>query len=617
MMAKWIRHADTLILMNAQFDLLYLRAFSPLLRALLNGRHTIIDLAAINFLESDVRPERSLKTIGPVLLTHSYEATASQQFHRNDTGIQQMHQYNAEDTHNTIRAVAELARRLTLRSRSDPTFVYPGPRPSNTTSDLLSSNPVTFYSDLIWSCIQMSENGVPYSRPRLEAYESRLLSRLTKLQAECEARSLLLSGPGSTKSKLAFLEAAVCEAEAHQNSKGNLGLRENPNLQYTEKTKNLKTDDANRNFIAENLPPSSPALSTLRLWGHFSRFQKLYSSYVYPMLHHRRNKPDDRKRVLLPCDAGRINLRLLDPSIHISYPTWFIVPSSVKDGSGSSGGTQQARITCKDGPHQTDPPAIKRFRTSRFRSGSLVSIDLSQIELRVAALLSGDRAMVSEYAREFLGEKSDLHASMARDIFGSNVHLTPGYGSGDSARDPRQWAKQINFLVLFAGGPNKCQETLLRECGREFPIEECQRIVYSARAARPDLIRWQDVLVDTAHKSGRITVPILGQSRTFAPGGKYDKNEIVNFPIQLWAGNILIQIQSRLARRLRDNPLCLMYLNVYDALYFDVANDLELDRLRTMIQEEVDYVANEGYWHQLQELTGVRIPLKYDFSGAH
>lgn len=619
LLARWLNYADTLILMNAQFDLLYLRAFSPILREILNGRHTIIDLAAINYLESDVRPERSLKTIGPVLLTHSYDKTASSQFPRTAEGTQQMHLYNAEDTHNTIRAVAELSRRICKRPLDEPNYVLPGPDPINATSDLFGSTPLTFYTDLIWSCVFMSENGVPFSRSRLQQLEAALMQKIERSRRLAEARGLLLDGPGSQKSKLSFLEAAVNEAEVYQLSIGNPNFRESPNLQYTEKTRNLKTDDANRNFINANLPPESNAQRTLRIWSIFSRAQKLFSSYVFPMLYHRRNKPDDRRRVLLPPvpqhrRRGGVRPYPAQEDTYISYPTWFIVPSSSKDGAGSSGGTQQARITCKDGPHQTDPPAIQRCRASRFLNGSLASFDLSQIELRVAALLSGDHNLRSAYAVELEGGKADVHADMAISVFGPSVKLQAGYGTGDSLVDPRQWAKQINFLILFAGGPNKLQETLLRECGREFPISECQSIVNSAKRARPQLIQWQDTLVEVAHRAGRITLPVLGQSRSFAPGGKYDKNEIVNFPIQAWAGNILIQIQARLCKRLYSDRHIIPFLNVYDALYFDVDGPTHMARLEEMIAEEVQWVATCGYWHQLSVLTQSNLLLRYDFT---
>ena len=73
----WLRHADTIVGMNLPFDILWLRAFTPELALALSGRHTLIDLSVVNFLHSELRPERSLKSLGPVLGTHSYRDDAT------------------------------------------------------------------------------------------------------------------------------------------------------------------------------------------------------------------------------------------------------------------------------------------------------------------------------------------------------------------------------------------------------------------------------------------------------------------------------------------------------------------------------------------------------------
>lgn len=124
---KWIRWADTIIGTNLPFDISYLRMV-PEIRPLLNqNSHTLIDLMVLNFLHDETRPERSLKTLGPVLRTHRYGPETTLKFKRFLSPLDpDLHVYNCSDTHNTILAVAELARRVIVEFGDTPHEENPG-----------------------------------------------------------------------------------------------------------------------------------------------------------------------------------------------------------------------------------------------------------------------------------------------------------------------------------------------------------------------------------------------------------------------------------------------------------------------------------------------------------
>ena len=67
----------------------------------------------------------------------------------------------------------------------------------------------------------------------------------------------------------------------------------------------------------------------------------------------------------------------------------------------------------------------------------LVKADYSQIELRIAAKLTGDKAMLDAYGR---GE--DLHTATARRVLGVTKVTKP----------QRQLAKAVNFGLLYGQG---------------------------------------------------------------------------------------------------------------------------------------------------------------------
>jgi DNA polymerase-1 len=77
----------------------------------------------------------------------------------------------------------------------------------------------------------------------------------------------------------------------------------------------------------------------------------------------------------------------------------------------------------------------------------LLSLDYSQIELRIVAHLAQDKNMMRVFKN---GE--DIHANTAREIFGISSSSSPsgrGQGEGEITKDMRRDAKTINFGILY------------------------------------------------------------------------------------------------------------------------------------------------------------------------
>ena len=73
----------------------------------------------------------------------------------------------------------------------------------------------------------------------------------------------------------------------------------------------------------------------------------------------------------------------------------------------------------------------------------LVSCDYSQVELRAAAMLSGDETLV-----EVFNNKEDIHSRVALEMF------------GEESADNRRKAKVINFGILYGMGANALRKNL-------------------------------------------------------------------------------------------------------------------------------------------------------------
>ena len=596
--------------MNLQFDLQYLRA-DPFFRFVLDGSQLLIDLSVLNYLHDETRPEKSLKSLGPLLRTHSYTRTIKDQRFSSPSDPLLI-TYNAQDTHNTMLAVRELSRRI---SKDFPN------------TDKLQPWCLEFYSDTIWTCIRMSEAGIPMNRRDLSSIERRLEERITRCrEVSSKKYGLLLEGPGSGKAKTGFIEL-LCDVidgtiECHttqqckklmtllgespesyselRSSYSSLSLttsvRDNPLLTITPKQKIISFSEENRNLLNDLLPKGHCLRRVLKFAKRHAASQKLLSSYCFPLLRHRRNYSSDRSSILIPKPGY---------PVEFAYPTWFCVPTFAKDSGGSQGGTLQGRITCKKPSAQTFPKEIKRCIQSRFgRNGAILGFDLSQIELRVAALLSGDAALMAAYS-----EGIDLHKQRALQIFGPDIEGSPKFN------DFRQAGKMINFADLFRSGSTTMQSQLLAMTGQKHPVEFFKNVVDSRPYHRPGLWKWQEERIHEARSRGYVCLPFTGQSRYFMGGEKWDVNEIVNFPIQTTAGNTLLRIQARLNNTIASlncrNARVFMFLNIYDAIYFDCHNDT-IPILKDLVAQAINYVEHEGYWSWLQEKYGRTIPLEYD-----
>ena len=619
-LVRWLCHLDTLIFKDGLFDICYLRRH-PSIANVLNGvRHLLIDASIINFLHYELQPEKSLKDLGPLYGIFSYEeGKTMREGHVFPSATSaEMHSYNAQDTHNTMLLVADAARRIMHDFNVSPPsgWISPLGIESNSSDHKLTPYSLQYFSDRMWTCIRMKEAGIPMSRYALADLEELHQSNADDAALAAKEIGLILSGPGSDKSKREWLQRAFEQIDLLTDEDGTLTIHRilgaeyptvlsHPLVEYT-KTGKLAIKDINIQMARLLLPADHPHRTVFDHWTASVRAMKVISSYTYPLLRHRKSKTSKgspQASVLLPTTGD----------IGIAYPSIYIVPSSVKDAASTEGGQRQARPSFKDPSAQTFPPDVKKCISSRFGdAGTVLSFDLSQIELRAAALLSGDTSLIMEYSKA----KPDLHTQRAIDVYGPDIVNHPYFKCGDMTLDPRQWAKRFNFADLYLAGAAKMQATLLAESGVLFPIEFFLNVVAQRPFIRPGLTEWQQRLLKEAEFRNHLIFPFIGMSRTFIRGGELNKpNEIVNFPVQLFGAATLGRIQHHVSRQMPSlndrSPWGYMFLDVYDATYFDVRHS-HIDQLKGIIADAVTIVATQDIWSHIEDLYGRHVPLTYD-----
>lgn len=163
---------------------------------------------------------------------------------------------------------------------------------------------------------------------------------------------------------------------------------------------------------------------------------------------------------------------------------------------------------------------------------SLVSVDLSQIEVRVMAHLCGDKNLIA-------GIKSgvDVHIITASHIFRTTIERV--------TKKQRTIAKRITFLILYGGGAMRLRAELRLE-GIEVTVEETQTYIDAyLKVAYPGIEDFMDEQCSKARRYGYVET-LMGWRR-YLPGVHSDLDGVrmeaermaVNAPVQGTAAEIM------------------------------------------------------------------------------
>ena len=293
---------------------------------------------------------------------------------------------------------------------------------------------------------------------------------------------------------------------------------------------------------------------------------------------------DDEAMVLLSewCETNRPDLVPLFKLVQ-EYRRWGKIKSTYIDGYKQHINTATGRIHADLMPLATETgrfAARKPNLQNMPRAGAddvgvrnffiapegkaLLSLDFSQIELRVGAFYCRDEKMLETYRTG-----GDIHDQTATVI----------YGAGKHNKEQRTIAKNVNFGTFFGLFPRGLQRTLKFKAGVEKSLDECETIIANLKAGYPDLSRWQEDAKKDAVKK-RYSETWLGRRR-YLPGivstdwGKKSFAErcALNTPIQGTAADILKLALGRIIAGLPERPWLRPLLQIHDELVFELPTD--------------------------------------------
>lgn len=205
----------------------------------------------------------------------------------------------------------------------------------------------------------------------------------------------------------------------------------------------------------------------------------------------------------------------------------------------------------------------------------LVSLDYSQIELRILAHIAGIDAL-----KQAFREGQDIHAATASEMFGVPLdQMTP---------DVRRQAKAINFGVIYGISGFGLARNL------RIPRAEAQGFIDRYFERFPGIRAYMDATKAFAKSNGYVQT-LFGRKihtpeiNAKGPGAGFAARAAINAPIQGTAADIIRRAMIRMDDAIADLP-ARMLLQVHDELLFEV-DEGAVDTLITRAREVMEGAA--------------------------
>lgn len=218
---------------------------------------------------------------------------------------------------------------------------------------------------------------------------------------------------------------------------------------------------------------------------------------------------------------------------------------------------------------------IRKAFVARGEDFLLMSVDYSQIELRIIAALSNDPNMVEAFR-----SGHDIHTATAAKVF----HISPE----EVTRDQRSAAKAVNFGIIYGQSAFGLSQTL------NISRTEAKEIIDSYYAQYGTIKTYMDETVAKARENGYVEtimkrrryLPDINSSNAIVRG--FAERNSINAPIQGSAADIIKMAMVAVYQEMKKTNLkSKMILQVHDELVFDVHVD-EIEQMKSLVKNAME-----------------------------
>jgi len=224
-------------------------------------------------------------------------------------------------------------------------------------------------------------------------------------------------------------------------------------------------------------------------------------------------------------------------------------------------------------PIRTELGRLVRKGFKAAPGASLLAVDYSQVELRLAAHMSSDQAMINAFRAG-----QDIHATTAAAVYGMPLEQVE--------KNQRRHAKAINFGLIYGMSAFGLTRTT------ELTLAESEDFVEAYFEKFPGVKAYLDNMRKLAANQGYVET-LLGRRRYFpnlARGGnqnirRREEREAINAPIQGTAADIMKIAMIQLADALSASDLdAKILLQVHDELVLECPTEQLVETARLVQQ---------------------------------
>ncbi|MBD1862413.1 MULTISPECIES: bifunctional 3'-5' exonuclease/DNA polymerase [Trichocoleus] len=254
-------------------------------------------------------------------------------------------------------------------------------------------------------------------------------------------------------------------------------------------------------------------------------------------------------------------------------------------------GAATGRMSCRN-PNLQQIPRDKVFRSCFIAAPGyrLVVADYSQIELRVAAELSGDRRMIEAYQND-----EDLHRLTAALIAGKSLDQVE--------KSERQAAKAVNFGLIYAMGSKGLAEYAYNNYGVQMSLKQAETFRRRYFEAYQGIARWHGAIKRRLPREMRT---IGDRLRRWQDEPKL--TELLNTPVQGTAADITKAALSKLPTALKETGARLIG-TVHDEILLEAPENMA--NQAAQILQQVMEQAGQQYLRRVPVKAEVAITLNW------
>ena len=252
------------------------------------------------------------------------------------------------------------------------------------------------------------------------------------------------------------------------------------------------------------------------------------------------------------------------------------IHSTFNQTTAATGRLSSAKPNFQNIPIRTSEGREIRKAFSAQKTGwRIFSADYSQVELRIMAHFSGDKALIDAFNNE-----EDIHTRTASLVF--NVPI------GDVLPDMRRTAKIVNFGIMYGAGPFR----LSQELG--IPRNEAEQIIVDYFKKYPGIQQYMNNTLEKARNLQYVETilgrrrPILEANSSNALRRKAAERIAINMPIQGSAAEMIKLAMVNIQREIKNmNLKSKLVLQIHDELLFEFPESEE-DILVKLVTQKME-----------------------------